>query len=226
MHRRRSDSQAQEWRISPVLEKEESQDRQAAQPWHFQDAATHHMQNGGMMSPHTNSASVASRLVATRARGLAAGLFVVAVALVRFTRARPSSVPLYSFSGGSDGSTPIAGLVQGTDGNFYGTTVGGGLSCGTVYKITSGGSLTTLYSFSCGGSDGSTPYAGLVQGSDGDFYGTTYFAGLVDGGNYGFGTVFKITSGGSLNTLYTFSDGNDGGNPIAGLVQGTDGDFY
>lgn len=77
---------------------------------------------------------------------------------------------LHSFDG-SDGDGPAAELVQGTDGNFYGTTgYGGASNDGTAFRITPSGALTTLYSFN--GSDGSGPY-GLVQGSDGSFYGTT-----------------------------------------------------
>src|SRR5205823_4469717 len=82
-----------------------------------------------------------------------------------------SLTTLHSFSD-SDGAYPYAGLVQGSDGNFYGTTQGGGTSgVGTVFQITPTGTLTTLYNFS--GGDGAGPYAGLVQGSDGNFYGTT-----------------------------------------------------
>jgi len=129
---------------------------------------------------------------------------------------------LYIFAG-SDGANPYAGLVQGSDGNFYGTTKLGGLGpctggCGTVFKITPSGTLTTLYGFA--GSDGEFPYAGLVQGSDGNFYGTTY-----GGGANSDGTVFKITPGGTLTTLYSFAS-SDGASPIAGLVQGSDGNFY
>src|SRR5664279_3943802 len=79
---------------------------------------------------------------------------------------------LWSFSG-SDGGAPYARLVQGSDGNFYGTTYGGGANnTGTVFRISPGSSLTNLHSFT--GSDGANPYSGLVQGSDGNFYGTTY----------------------------------------------------
>ena len=83
---------------------------------------------------------------------------------------------LYSFAG-SDGSYPNAALVQGTDGNFYGTTYKGGgctypfSDCGTVFKITPAGVLTTLHNFTF--SDGKNPNAALVQGTDGNFYGTT-----------------------------------------------------
>jgi uncharacterized repeat protein (TIGR03803 family) len=136
---------------------------------------------------------------------------------------------LHSFVGSPhDGSFPQAGLVQGRDGNFYGTTGGGGTStncsggCGTVYKISSSGSLTNLYSFGSSPSDGENPAAGLVQGSDGNFYGTTY-----DGGTSNVGTVFRISTNGSYTNLYSFgSSPHDGSLPQAGLVQGGDGNFY
>jgi uncharacterized repeat protein (TIGR03803 family) len=127
---------------------------------------------------------------------------------------------LYSFTGTNDGSDPN-GLVQGSDGNFYGTTGGGGTNnLGTVFKITSTGALTSLYSFT-GTNDGANPDAGLVQGSDGNFYSTT-----EAGGTNGLGTVFKITTNGALTSLYSFTGGNDGAYPLAGLVQGSDGNFY
>jgi uncharacterized repeat protein (TIGR03803 family) len=123
---------------------------------------------------------------------------------------------------GSDGYFPEAGLVQGTDGNFYGTTPFGTTGDGTVFKITSGGTFTTLHSFH--GTDGASPWAALVQGTDGDFYGTTR-----SGGAHGEGTVFKITPAGALTTLYSFcaqSNCADGYNPASTLVQGADGSFY
>jgi len=126
---------------------------------------------------------------------------------------------LHTFSS-SDGAFPYAGLVQGSDGNFYGTTEEDGTSLyGTVFKITPSGTLTTLHNFG-GGSDGANPYAALVQGSDGNFYGTT-----KAGGTFGEGTIFKITSAGTLTTLYTFST-TYGAYPYAALIQGTDGNFY
>ena len=130
-----------------------------------------------------------------------------------------SLTTLYSFSY-SDGSYPYAGLVQGSDSNFYGTTSQGGASgVGTAFRISPGGNLTTLWSFT-GCTDGSYPHAGLVQGSDGNFYGTTPYGGMDDAG-----TVFLLTAGGSLTTLYSFSYG-DGANPYAGLVQGSDSNLY
>jgi uncharacterized repeat protein (TIGR03803 family) len=140
---------------------------------------------------------------------------------------------LYSFcaqSGCPDGYKPYAGLVQATDGNFYGTTYGGGaygncvgglVGCGTVFKITPAGALTTLYSFCAQGgcADGYTPFGGLVQATDGNLYGTT-----TNGGD-GAGTVFKITPSGTLTTLLVF-DYSDGDVPLDALVQATDGNFY
>jgi uncharacterized repeat protein (TIGR03803 family) len=138
---------------------------------------------------------------------------------------------LYSFGSRTlwtDGYQPDAGLVEGRDGNFYGTTgLGGAYEEGAVFRITATGTLTTLYSFcSQGGgcTDGYSPIAALVQGSDGDFYGTT-----CSGGAYGGGTVFKITPTGTLTTLYSFcsqSGCTDGASPSAALVQASDGNFY
>jgi uncharacterized repeat protein (TIGR03803 family) len=137
---------------------------------------------------------------------------------------------LHSFAGyPTDGSEPMAGLVQGTDGNFYGTTSRGGASsscggygCGTVFKITPARTLTTLHSFD--GTDGETPLAGLLQATDGNFYGATA-NGASNDCLSGCGTIFKITPGGTLTTFHSF-DGPDGSHPQAGLVQGTDGNFY
>jgi uncharacterized repeat protein (TIGR03803 family) len=128
---------------------------------------------------------------------------------------------LHSFNY-NDGSNPAGGLIQGSDGDLYGTTEFGWFRYGTVFKITPSGTLTTLYGF-CpqpGCADGAEPQAGLIQAADGDFYGTTYF-----GGANGRGAVFKITPSGTLTTLHSF-DSTDGQNPQAGLVQATDGDFY
>jgi uncharacterized repeat protein (TIGR03803 family) len=143
---------------------------------------------------------------------------------------------LYSFcsqSGCADGGGPDAGLVQAADGNFYGTTMEGGVndscfgvSCGTVFKITRSGALTTLYSFCSASdcSDGEFPQAALVQATDGSLYGTTTL-----GGANGEGTVFKITPDGTLTTLYSFCSRSgcaDGSGPRAALIQATDGDLY
>jgi uncharacterized repeat protein (TIGR03803 family) len=128
---------------------------------------------------------------------------------------------LYSFPAYSNWANPYAGLVQGRDGNFYGTTSTGGASGdGTVYRMTTNGAVTTLYSFT-GGADGATPYASLVQGPDGCFYGTT-----SDGGYFRQGSVFKISADGKFTLLHTFTGAGDSGNPYAPLTPGSDGWFY
>src|SRR5579871_4905542 len=133
---------------------------------------------------------------------------------------------LWQFSGGVDGANPEAGLLQGLDGNLYGTAYDGGAStnctggCGTVFKITPQGTLTTLLSFNRG-AGGAYPQSGFVQGSDSNFYGTASF-----GGSNSVGTVFKITPQGTLTSLWQFSGGADGSNPEVGLVPGGDGNFY
>ena len=126
------------------------------------------------------------------------------------------------------------GLIQARDGNFYGTTGYGGASgnscdgfgCGTVFKFTPSGTLTTLYSFctQTGCPDGQFPKGELLQAGDGNFYGVTPEGGANNGG-----TVFQITPSGTLTTLYSFcSVGRcaDGTYPIGAQVQATDGNFY
>jgi len=138
---------------------------------------------------------------------------------------------LHFFYGGSDGGYPQAGLVQASDGNLYGTTEFGGVanwyagSGGTVFRITTNGALTSLYSFT-GGNDGGNPLAGLVQASDGNLYGTTFYGGNTNLNGYGYGTVFRITTNGVETVLYSFTGEGDGGNPVAGLVQASDGKLY
>jgi uncharacterized repeat protein (TIGR03803 family) len=130
---------------------------------------------------------------------------------------------LHSFAGGNDGSSPEAGLVQGSDGNFYGTTYAGGTNAGagTVFRISPNASYTILYMFGSFIRDGGEPAAGLVQGRDGNFYGTTH-----NGGTNGVGTVFQITRDGDETILHSFTNNPDGSYPLAGLIQGKDGNFY
>lgn len=136
----------------------------------------------------------------------------------------------------SNGSLPLTSLIQGTDGNFYGTTYEGGnissspcisFGCGTVFKVTPAGQITTLYAFcsktNC--ADGNLPWGNLVLGANGNFYGTTFRGGA----NNESGTVFEITPQGKLTTLHSFcaqTECPDGSAPISGLTLGPDGNFY
>jgi len=132
---------------------------------------------------------------------------------------------LYEFceqSGCPDGSNPEAAVIQGSDGNFYGTTYAGGTNnLGTIFKITPKGKLTTLHSFSL--DVGYHPQSQLIQGNDGNFYGTTYDG---DGGECGTGCVFRITSEGTFANVVDFSTEAEGRYPLGGVTQDTNGDFY
>lgn len=132
---------------------------------------------------------------------------------------------LHNFSGTDGYVLGFVNLLQGSDGNFYGTTSYGGNSssscstgCGTVFKITPSGVFSSLYLFSSSG--GSEP-SYFIQGNDGNFYGTTPYG---PGGSAGDGTIFKISSSGAFTNLHNFS-GVDGSRP-SGINQGNDGNFY
>ncbi len=130
---------------------------------------------------------------------------------------------IHSFTGGADGTTPYAGLVQDTQGNLYGTTPQGGTSNkGAVFKVDTTGKETVLYSFTGAKGDGEYPFAGLVQDTQGNLYGTT-----SQGGTSGLGTVFKLDTTGKETVLYSFTGtGGDGANPYTGLVRDTPGNLY
>ena len=118
---------------------------------------------------------------------------------------------------------PRAPLIQASNGNFYGTSYegGGDTNAGTVFEFTPAGVVTTLHSFVGGaGNTGNRPYDGLLEGSDGNFYGTTEYGGTAE-----LGTVFKITPGGDYTVLVNFT-GPNGEQPFASLIQATDGNFY
>ncbi len=132
---------------------------------------------------------------------------------------------LYYFTGGIDGAHPKASLIQGIDGRLYGTTTqGGGVNdLGTVFALNPDGTgFATLYSFTNGNPVDNVP-AGIIQGTDGRLYGTISGGGVAT--NHG--TVFAVNSNGTgFVILYSFTGGNDGALPIAGLIQGTDGRLY
>jgi len=130
----------------------------------------------------------------------------------------------------TNGWAPQAELIQGADGDFYGTSSEGGantnefgVSPGTVFRITKDGVLTTLVSFN--GTNGGFPQSPLLQSSNGMFYGTTYLGGTNDIEIEGGGTVFKMTADGMFTSLFSFSS-DTGYRPQAGLIIGNDGDFY
>ena len=129
---------------------------------------------------------------------------------------------LWQFGAPSDGFAPQGGLIQGSDGNFYGTTSGGGSEQGgIVFKITPGGTETIIHPL-VGRTQGSYPVAGVVEGIDSNFYGVAYSEGPNTGG-----TVFKVTAAGALTVLHSFGGaGTDGEKPSAALVQARDGNFY
>ena len=136
---------------------------------------------------------------------------------------------LYNFTGGSDGAYPNA-VIKDAKGNIYGTTSAGGsgsaceMGCGTVFKLSSDGKETVLYSFK-GGADGASPYAGAIQDAQGNLYGTTFYGGEVACSG-GCGTVFKLSKTGKETVLYRFKGGADGASPIAGVIQDADGTLY
>jgi uncharacterized repeat protein (TIGR03803 family) len=120
----------------------------------------------------------------------------------------------------TDGAGPSGGVILGTDGNFYGTTAGGGSAgLGVLYKISPSGLYTVLHEFT-GGSDGSFPVAAPIEASDGNFYGTTEFAA-----NFVGATIYKYTPSGVFTTIDSF-DNATVSSIAASLVQGTDGNLY
>ncbi len=141
-----------------------------------------------------------------------------------FSSAQPNFNSLLSFNGNNGANPHYVNLVQGVDGNLYGTTYVSTGTDGTVFKVTTAGALTTLHTFCKGGypcTDGALPDAGLVLATNGNFYGTT----TNGGGTNADGTVFQITPAGTLTTLHSF-DNTDGAEPEVALIQASNGNFY
>jgi len=154
---------------------------------------------------------------------IAVVVIAIGAALAFGGRASGQSVRSVHTFNGSDGANPYAALVQGTDGNLYGTTIDGGANgSGNFFRMARGGKVTSLYDFcseaNC--ADGQYPVTALVEGADGNFYGTTQ-----SGGTFTFGTVFRITPAGALSVLHSFN-GDDGAAPYGGLVLASNGNFY
>jgi len=137
------------------------------------------------------------------------------------TRAGKEMV-MHSFGKAADGSSPEGSLILDASGNLYGTTFSGGTAgAGTVFKISTKGKESILYSFA-GGADGANPVSGLAMDASGNLYGTT-----SAGGAYSAGTVFEVSASGQHTVLYSFgSIANDGTDPVAGVTLDTQGNLY
>jgi uncharacterized repeat protein (TIGR03803 family) len=134
-----------------------------------------------------------------------------------------SETVLHSFAGSPDGQFPLPGLIRDKAGNLYGTTFAGGTGPGpngTVFKITSSGSESVLYSFT-GAPNVDSPFSVLIRDSAGNLYGTSR-----SGGAFGLGSVFKLTTRGKETVLHSFTGGPDGATPFAGLILDSAGNLY
>jgi uncharacterized repeat protein (TIGR03803 family) len=136
---------------------------------------------------------------------------------------------IYTFQNSKDGDEPHAGLIKDGEGNLYGTTFSGGNGGfdgnGTVFKLAPDGTKTELYSFT-GGTDGNYPGAPLIMDSSGNLFGTTQQGGDASCNMNGCGVVFEVTPDGTETVLYTFTGGDDGGQPLGALLPDGNGGFY
>lgn len=134
---------------------------------------------------------------------------------------------LYTFTGGADGYCPAQGLLRDDRGNLFGITFSGGLNnAGVVFEVDRAGAFTVLYRFT-GGADGNFPNGPLIRDWQGNLYGMTYNGGnLSDCGGQGCGVVFKLDRAGNESVLYSFTGGNDGGEPQAGVIRDEAGNLY
>ncbi len=136
-----------------------------------------------------------------------------------FANGSSTITPLASFNG-SNGQSPYGSLIEDSSGNLFGTTLGGGASGpGTVFELAKGSStITTLVSFT--GTNGSTPYAGLIEDSSGDLFGTT------SGGATNDGTIFELAKGSSTITTLASFNGTNGAYPYDSLIEDSSGNLF
>lgn len=188
-----------------------------------------HYKGGFMKNTQARRAGreVGRRTCGARRRGLALmGVLVLGAGILLLppmtaqAQQTPTYSVVYTFSGGTDGDSPQAGLVADASGNLYGTTpYGGAFDSGTVFKIDPSGNETILYNFT-GGLDGANPYAAVILDAVGNLYGTTSFGG------FGSGVVFRLDSNGNQAVLYTFTGGSDGSIPAGSLLRDGNGNLY
>jgi uncharacterized repeat protein (TIGR03803 family) len=135
---------------------------------------------------------------------------------------------LYSFSGGADGFEAMGTPIMDEQGNLYGTTYRGGSSgYGVVWKVSKKGKETVLHSFAGGTSDGAWPEAGVIRDAEGNLYGVTTAGGSGTAcGQYGCGTVYKLSKNGTLTLLHSFAGFADGEYPVGGLIMDANGNLY
>jgi uncharacterized repeat protein (TIGR03803 family) len=200
--------------------------------WYFKNqlvqGATNYILNIFDAQP-TNAGAYA--VVVSDAHGAVTNAMTLAVTNLSFQAPSVQFSTLASFNEYANGAFPQAGVIQGSDGYLYGTTLAGGTNAtsdanGTVFKMSTNGNLAWSYEFSSAsgsaGANGLAPSAGLVQAGDGGLYGVT-----SSGGSQGFGTVFRITTNGVFSNLYAFSPSSGkGGIPQAPLCAGVDGFLY
>ena len=160
---------------------------------------------------------------------------IIAVALIfsiASTAAAQVTYEVVADLAGTGVAQPHGGVIRGADGAFYGTTFGGDIGCGTVYRIAPNGTFALLHNFTRN-VDGCSPVGELVEGPDGNLYGTTSEGGPTTvplTGGRGLGTVFRITPAGQFTLLHEFAynEGSvpEGAYPFGAMALGTDGNFY
>jgi uncharacterized repeat protein (TIGR03803 family) len=156
-------------------------------------------------------------------------IFTLAAVLAAGAGATSSTKVIYSFAGDEDGEYPSTELVRDGVGNLYGTTVqGGDFGSGTVFQLSPSGTHTILYSFTSG-NDGAQPYGGVTLDAQGNLYGTAVTGGTGGACEGGCGVAYKLTNVGGIYTqtvLHSFTGGNDGSGPGAGLTIDDHGNLY